>query len=79
MSWAVIRQPRSGEGRNIFVMQKFFDVTTKARRMPVDFSEECHVPVPMPEPVPDLRRPVCDVCGQDDHVVVRGLAELGVD
>ena len=60
-------------------MQQFFEVAMKVRGMPVYLSKECHVPVPMSEPVPNLGRPVGDVCGEDDHMVVRGLARLNVD
>ena len=79
MSWAVIRQSWSRKSWYEFVVQQFFDVTMQASRVPVHFSEKCNMPVPMPEPVPDLRRPVRDVGSQDDYAIVSGLAGLGLD
>ena len=51
----------------------------QASRVPVHFGEKRYMPVPVPEPVPDLRRPVRDVGGQDDYAVVSGLVGLGLD
>ena len=60
-------------------MQQFLDVAMKVRGMPVYLCKERHMPVAMLEPVPYLGRPVCDVCGKDDHMVVRGLAGRALD
>ena len=54
-------------------------MTMQASRVPVHLSEKCYLPVPVAEPVPDLRRPVRDVGSQDDYAVVSGLAGLGLD
>ena len=60
-------------------MQQFFDVAMKVGGMPMYLCKERHMPVAVPEPVPHLGRPIGDVCGQDDHMVVRGLAGRDVD
>ena len=47
--------------------------------MPVYLCKERHMPVAVPEPVPYLGRPIRDVSGKDDHMVVRGLAGRALD
>ena len=60
-------------------MQQFFNVAMKVGGMPVYLCKERHMPVAAPEPVPYLGRPIRDVSGKDDHMVVRGLAGRALD